>query len=752
MISIDNITIRFGAFTLFDNISFQLNKGDRVGLVGRNGAGKTTILNLIDGRQKPDEGMVVRPADVDIGYLPQQMRHSGSRSLYNETMQAFGNILKMETKMAEISRKLEERTDYESDGYMKLIEQLSTLNERYDMEGGHAIHADIEQTLIGLGFNPEDMDRPVSEFSGGWRMRIELAKILLRKPDYILLDEPTNHLDIDSIQWLENYLSEFPGGVLVISHDRVFLDNVTNRTLDLSLGKIYDYKVGYSRYVDLKEERIDHQMASYQNQQKMIKDTEKFIDRFRYKATKAVQVQSRIKQLNKIDRIEVEQEDRLDMNLKFPPSKRSGKVVVEAENLSKWYGDHEVLRAVDLVIQRGEKVAFVGRNGEGKTTLSRMIVGELERSGGKLQLGHNVELGYFAQNQDDLMDGERTVFETVDRVAVGDIRTKMRDILGAFLFRGDDIDKKVKVLSGGERSRLAMAVMILQPFNLLILDEPTNHLDMRSKDILKNALLQFDGTLIVVSHDREFLDGLVDKVYEFRNKGIKEYDGGIFEFLEKRKISSIREIERRSGQVHGGSQGGAVAHNTGKNDGMKSGPAAGKGPAGGKGAAGKNRTSSVKGTSDGKGAASRTDGFGGSAASGGKSSAGKDGAGAVKGTSDGKGTKEGAGIVKGQGAASQGAASGTDHMKSRATRGMSYGEKKDFDRKVRKAERRVHDLEVRIGEAEADLGAMDEKLANPGNIEDQSLFTRYEEQRSELDRLMAEWESAAAQLEELKGG
>ncbi len=711
MISIDNITIRFGAFTLFDNISFQLSRGDRVGLVGRNGAGKTTILNLIDGRQQPDEGAVVRPADVDIGYLPQQMRHSGSRSLYNETLQAFGNILKMEAKMAELNRKLEERTDYESDGYMKLIEQLSTLNERFDMEGGHAIHADIEQTLIGLGFGPDDMERPVSEFSGGWRMRIELAKILLRKPDYILLDEPTNHLDIDSIQWLENYLSEFSGGVLVISHDRVFLDNVTNRTLDLSLGKIYDYKVGYSQYVDLKEERIEHQMASYQNQQKMIRDTEKFIDRFRYKATKAVQVQSRVKQLNKIDRIEVEQEDRLDMNLKFPPSKRSGKVVVEAEDLGKWYGDHEVLRAVDLVIQRGEKVAFVGRNGEGKTTLSRMIVGDLEHSSGKLKLGHNVELGYFAQNQDELMDGERTVFETVDRVAVGDIRTKMRDILGAFLFRGDDIDKKVKVLSGGERSRLAMAVMILQPFNLLILDEPTNHLDMRSKDILKNALLQFDGTLIVVSHDREFLDGLVDKVYEFRHKGIREYAGGIFEFLEKRKISSIREIERRSNQEQGGRHGGAGASVAGKNDGMTSGKAGGKVATGGKGA-----------TS-------------GKVATVGKSAAG------VKGTDRRTGEAPG-----------KSAAIGTDNMKSRVTRGMSYGEKKDFDRKVRKAERLVHDLEVRIGKAEEELGVMDQRMTDPGNIEDQSLFTKYEEQRRELDRLMAEWESASAKLEDMKDG
>lgn len=544
MISIDNITVRFGAFTLFDRISFQLNKGDRAGLVGRNGAGKTTLLNLIAGLQKPDEGVVVGSDGLDIGYLPQQMKHSGTSSLYNETMKAFAHILRMEHKIESISHELAERTDYESDSYMKLIQQLSTLNERFEMEGGNAIHADIEQTLVGLGFSSGDMKRPVTEFSGGWRMRMELAKILLRKPDFILLDEPTNHLDIDSIQWLENYLSAFNGGVLVISHDRVFLDNVTNRTLDLTLGNLHDYKVGYSEYIRLKEERIEHQMASFQNQQKMIKDTEKFIERFRYKATKAVQVQSRVKQLSKIDRIEVEQDNTHDMNLRFPAAARSGKLVIEAAGLCKSYGDHEVLKDVDLVIERGEKVAFVGRNGEGKTTLVRMIIGALDFQG-MLKLGHNVELGYFAQNQDELMNEERTVFETVDAIAVGDIRTRMRDILGAFLFSGEDVDKKVKVLSGGERSRLAMAVMILQPFNLLILDEPTNHLDMRSKDILKNALLQFNGTLIVVSHDREFLDGLVDKVYEFRNKGLKEYSGGIFEFLEKRKISSIREIERK---------------------------------------------------------------------------------------------------------------------------------------------------------------------------------------------------------------
>ena len=415
-----------------------------------------------------------------------------------------------------------------------LIQELSNANEQFELEGGHSIHADVEQTLTGLGFEQKDMDRPVHEFSGGWRMRVELAKILLQGPDYILLDEPTNHLDIESIQWLEGFLSNYPGGVLIISHDRVFLDRVTNRTIELSLGKIYDYKVSYSRYVDLKQERITIQNSAYENQQKMIQDTEQFISRFRYKATKAVQVQSRIKQLAKVDRIEVEKEDDMVMNLRFPPAKRSGTIVVEANGLGKSFGDHKVLEGVDLVIERGEKVAFVGRNGEGKTTLSRILIGELDHTG-VLKLGHNVELGYFAQNQDEIMDGDLTVLETVDRVAVGDIRGRIRDILGAFLFSGEDVEKKVKVLSGGERSRLAMARMLLQPFNLLILDEPTNHLDMRSKDILKNALLAFDGTLIVVSHDREFLDGLVDKVFEFRHQKVNEHLGGIYDFLAAQK-------------------------------------------------------------------------------------------------------------------------------------------------------------------------------------------------------------------------
>jgi len=548
MISIDNISIRFGAFVLFDSISFQVNPGDRIALVGRNGAGKTTILNLIAGLQEADEGRVVKTAGKTVGYLPQQMKHTRGKSLYREALNAFASVIALKKRIDAITAELGERSDYESKEYLALIQELSNANEQFELEGGHTIHADVEQTLVGLGFKPSDMDRPVHEFSGGWRMRIELAKILLSRPDYILLDEPTNHLDIESIQWLENFLGSYPGGILIISHDRAFIDKVTNRTIELSLGKIYDYRVPYSKYIELKEERITIQNASYENQQKMIQDTEQFINRFRYKATKAVQVQSRIKQLEKLDRIEVEKEDDKVMTLKFPPALRSGTIAVEAVKLKKSFGDHQVLDGVDLIIERGEKVAFVGKNGEGKTTLSRILVGELEHEGG-LKMGHNVELGYFAQNQDEIMDGNLTVLQTVDRAAVGDIRTRIRDILGAFLFSGEDVEKKVKVLSGGERSRLALARMLLQPFNLLILDEPTNHLDMRSKDILKNALLAFDGTLIVVSHDREFLDGLVDKVFEFRDHKVHEHLGGIYDFLQRRKLSSLREIERNQAPV-----------------------------------------------------------------------------------------------------------------------------------------------------------------------------------------------------------
>ncbi len=545
MISMDNISVRFGGFTLLDGISFMVNPRDRVGLVGKNGAGKTTMLRLIAGMQQPSEGKVIISDGEVVGYLPQQMIHPEGNTVYEEAMTAFAEVLEMEKRMDFIGHELATRTDYHSQSYLDMIDELSVINENYDMQGGGSLHADVEKTLTGLGFSSSDLSRKTSEFSGGWRMRLELAKIILRRPDFILLDEPTNHLDIESIQWLEEFMASYPGGVVLISHDRAFLDNVTNRTSEISLTKLIEYKVPYSRYVILRAERRQQQTAAFQNQQKMIKETEDFIDRFRYKATKAVQVQSRIKQLDKIDRLEVDEEDKAAMHIKFPPAPRSGTIVVEAVGLTKKYGDKTILDKIDLIIERGERVAFVGRNGEGKTTLSKIIVGEIDHTG-KLKQGHNVELGYFAQNQDELLDGNKTVLETIDQVAVGDIRVKIRDILGAFLFRGEDVDKKVKVLSGGERSRLSMARLLLQPYNLLVLDEPTNHLDMRSKDILKNALLAYDGTLILVSHDREFLDGLVDKVYEFKDQKIKEHLGGIYDFLHRKKISSFKELEMKA--------------------------------------------------------------------------------------------------------------------------------------------------------------------------------------------------------------
>ncbi len=545
MISVDNISVRFGGFSLFENVSFMVNERDRIGLVGRNGAGKTTLLRIIAGEVVPSEGKVVKSNDSSIGYLPQQMKHQDGKTVYDEAMEAFSHILELEKKIERIAHQLEVRTNYESESYLKLIDDLSHENERFELLGGSSLHADVEKTLRGLGFESGDMDRPTSEFSGGWRMRIELAKILLNRPDFILLDEPTNHLDIESIQWLEEYLGSYPGAVILISHDKAFLDNITNRTIELSLGKIIDYNVSYSKYKLLRAERREQEMASYQNQQKMIRDTEEFIERFRYKATKAVQVQSRIKQLAKLDRIEVEDEDDSDINIRFPEVKRSGTIVVEADSLSKSFGDNEVLKDLSLQIERGEKVAFIGKNGEGKTTLSRIITGELDYSG-KFRLGHNVTTGYFAQNQDEILDDNKTVFETIDAIAVGDVRTKIRDILGAFLFGGEDVDKKVKVLSGGERSRLSLAKLLLQSNNLLVMDEPTNHLDMRSKDMLKSALKDYNGTLIVVSHDREFLDGLVDKLYEFKDHKVKEYLGGIYDFLQKRKLESLNELNRKN--------------------------------------------------------------------------------------------------------------------------------------------------------------------------------------------------------------
>ncbi len=545
MISLDNLTVSYGGWTLFDNISFLINEKDRIGLVGKNGAGKTTLLRIIIGEQQPTEGAVTINGECTIGYLPQQMRVADTTTLKAETEKAFDEVLRLEAEIASLTAEIAERTDYESEEYETLLHRLNDAQDRYHILGGDTREADIEKTLLGLGFKRTDFDRATSEFSGGWRMRIELAKLLLRRPSIFLLDEPTNHLDIESIQWLEEYLRNYNGAVLLISHDRAFLDNVTTRTVELSLGHIYDYKVPYSKFVELRAERRAQQMAAYENQQRMIEKTEEFIEKFRYKPTKSNQVQSRIKQLERLERIEVEEEDLATLNIKFPPAPRSGQIVAEIKEVGKAFGQKRIFSDFTFTLERGQKIAFVGRNGEGKTTMARMIIGELEQTEGTIKLGANVNIGYYAQNQDDLMDGEFTVFDTLDRVAVGDIRTRLRDILGAFLFRGEDIDKKVKVLSGGERSRLAMARLMLEPYNLLVLDEPTNHMDMGSKDILKRALQKYDGTVILVSHDRDFLDGIVDRIYEFRDGGVKEYLGGIYYFLEKRKVESLQEIERK---------------------------------------------------------------------------------------------------------------------------------------------------------------------------------------------------------------
>ena len=544
MISIQNLSVEFSAKSLFDNINYVINPKDKIALVGKNGAGKSTMLKIIAGLQKPTGGVVAVPQDVTVGYLPQQMQTSDSTTLIEEVRTAFSHVDEMQRKLQRYTDELAERTDYESDGYHGLIDKMTTLTERLAMENSENFEAEMEKTLTGLGFMRVDFNRPTSEFSGGWRMRIELAKLLLTRPDVLLLDEPTNHLDIESIQWLEQFLVTKAKAVVLVSHDRAFIDNVTNRTIEISLGKIYDYAVKYSKFVELRNERVEQQMRAYQNQQKQIQDTEDFIERFRYKATKSVQVQSRIKQLAKIERIEVDEVDTSHLNLRFPPAPRSGDYPVIADGVGKSYGEHVVFDGATFTIKRGEKVAFVGKNGEGKSTLVKCIMGEIPFTG-SLKIGHNVKIGYFAQNQASLLDGEITVFDTIDRVAVGDIRTKIRDILGAFMFGGEASDKKVKVLSGGEKTRLVMIRLLLEPVNLLILDEPTNHLDMKNKDILKQAIKDFNGTVIVVSHDREFLDGLVEKVYEFGGGKVKECLGGIYEFLEKKKIASLAELEKK---------------------------------------------------------------------------------------------------------------------------------------------------------------------------------------------------------------
>jgi len=545
LVSVEKLRVEFGATPLFQDVSYVINDKDRIALVGKNGAGKSTMLKIIAGLQQPTSGTVAVSGGSTIGYLPQVMVLSDEHTVREEAEQAFSHISQMQERLDRMNQELADRTDYDSESYMALVEKFTHESERFQMMGGMNYQAELERTLMGLGFVREDFDRPTREFSGGWRMRIELAKLLLRRPDVLLLDEPTNHLDIESIQWLENFLATKANAVVLVSHDRAFINNVTNRTLEISCGRVFDYKVKYDEYVRLRAERREQQLRAYENQQKEIADIKEFIERFRYKPTKAVQVQSRIKQLEKMVPIEVDEVDNSALRLKFPPALRSGDYPLICEGVRKAYGEHVVFHDVDLTIKRGEKVAFVGKNGEGKSTLVKCIMGEIPFEG-NLKLGHNVQIGYFAQNQAQLLDGELTVFDTIDRVAKGDIRLKIRDILGAFMFGGEASEKKVKVLSGGERSRLAMIKLLLEPVNFLILDEPTNHLDMRSKDVLKDAIRDFDGTVVVVSHDREFLDGLVSKVYEFGGGLVKEHLGGIYDFLQRKNIESLNDLQKPS--------------------------------------------------------------------------------------------------------------------------------------------------------------------------------------------------------------
>ena len=545
MISINGLTVAYGGYTLLDNIDFHISEKDKIGLVGKNGAGKSTIMKLICGLQSPTSGSIDKPNDIRIGYLPQIMEHHKGRTVMEETLTAFDHITGIQVELDGVNAMLAKRTDYESDEYLSLINRLNDLTDALTMSQSEPPEVLAQKTLLGLGFKDEDFGRKTETFSQGWNMRIELAKILLSEPDVLLLDEPTNHLDIESIEWLEDYLKGHRGSLLLVSHDRRFLDTVTNRTVEIMLGHIHDYKVPYSKYVELRKERLTQQMAAYENQQKMIEKTEDFINRFRYKPTKSNQVQSRIKQLEKLDRVEIDETDNVTLSVKFPPAPRSGDIVFKGKDLTVGYPGKVVFRNAEIEVRRGEKVALIGRNGEGKTTLMRVIMGELQPMSGEARIGYNVSIGYYAQNQEDILDRNLTVWETLDNIAVGDVRNRLRDILAQFLFRGEDIDKKVSVLSGGERARLGMAKFMLQPYNVLALDEPTNHMDIKSKDILKQALKAYDGTLIVVSHDRDFLEGLVDKMYEFRDGKVKEHLGSVHEFLEERKIENLQELERR---------------------------------------------------------------------------------------------------------------------------------------------------------------------------------------------------------------
>lgn len=639
MISIQDLSVEFNSTAIFKDVNYVINKKDKIALVGKNGAGKSTMLKIIAGLLEPTTGVVAIPKGLTIGYLPQQMNLTDVRTVIEEVRTVFGHLEEMKAKLDSLNTELAERTDYESEAYQDLIERISNLNDIILLEQSENSEAEMEKTLLGLGFLRSDFTRNTSEFSGGWRMRIELAKLLLQRPDVLLLDEPTNHLDIESIQWLESFLKQKANVVVLVSHDRAFIDNVTNRTIEISCGKIYDYQVNYSKYVELHAERIEQQRRAYENQQKQIQDTERFIERFRYKATKAVQVQSRIKQLAKIEEIEVDEVDNSRLSLKFPPAPRSGDYPIICEGLSKSYGDHLVFANVDLIVKRGEKVALVGKNGEGKSTFVKCIMNEIPYDG-VLKIGHNVKIGYFAQNQASLLNEDLTVFDTIDFVATGDIRTKIRDILGAFMFGGEASEKKVKVLSGGERTRLAMIRLLLEPVNLLILDEPTNHLDMRTKDILKQAIKDFDGTVIVVSHDRDFLDGLVEKVYEFGGGRVREHLGGIYDFLQNKQIESLKELERQK---------------TVENDRQES-------------------------------------------------------------------------VVENSGR-------------------LSYEEKKEHERQVRKAEKKLKGAEDTVARLENELKEIESRLA-AGEV-DNELFAAHGEKQKELDAAMEAWEEATMELEQL---
>ncbi len=640
MISVSGLTVEFSGTPLFDNISFLINPRDRIGLTGKNGAGKTTLLKVLNGLQTYDKGQVSIPKNGTIGYLPQNMTVFDTKTVFKEALSSFTEILLLEKEIEKLNHEIANRTDYESDDYMALINMMTEKSERFNLLGGNSIHANIETTLLGLGFLRTDFERPTGEFSGGWRMRIELAKVLLQKPDVLLLDEPTNHLDIESVQWFEDMLKVYEGAVVVVSHDKAFLDNLTTRTIELSLGKLYDYKVSYSKYIELRSELLEQQKATFENQRKKIEEIEQFIARFRYQATKAVQVQSRIKMLEKMDRIEIDELDKSSIYFRFPPAPHSGQIVVETKELSKSFADNLVLNKLDFILEKGEKIAFVGKNGEGKTTLSKIIIGQHDYKG-QLKIGPNIKIGYYAQNQSEMLNDNKTVFQTIDDVAVGAIRTKIRDILASFLFRGEDIDKKVSVLSGGERARLSLAKLLLEPANLLVLDEPTNHLDMRSKDILKNALIKYDGSLILVSHDRDFLNGIVDTVYEFRNKKMRQHLGGIADFLHKKKLETLNELNKV-----------------------------------------RKRPTQAK-------------------------------------------TKKQLGSK------------------------LKYEDRKELDKKIRKAKRLVYDSEANIMRLESEIEKMDGLLANPESIDNNSVFEKYEQLKRNLETEMHNWEKLNQNFDKL---